>query len=93
MEINQESIDKLQELAKACTKILNAIFECMNQFIKWAQEKWELVKATWFDEYHQMVEKKENLYKHQRHMNFTRNKITHQVIDRRPKQMIRKIIH
>lgn len=92
MEINQETQDKLQALAKACTKMVNTIFECMNRFIKWAQENWEWIKVKWV-EYYQLVEKKEIAHKDKHCMNFYRKKITHQVIDRRPKQMIRKIIH
>ena len=91
MEINQETKEKLQALAKAYTKIINKIFECMNRFIKWAQENWEWIKVKWV-KYYQLVEKKEKVYKDKHFMNFSREKIMHQVIDRRPKQMIRKII-
>lgn len=92
MSINQESKDKLQALAKTCTKILNAIFERLNQFIKWIQENWKWLKTKWI-EFYQLNEKKKKVCKHQHQMNFSRKKIMHQVIDRRPKQMIRKVIH
>lgn len=92
MEINQEAQDKLKNLARACTKMLNAIFECMKQFIKWVEENWNWLKTKWIELY-QLHEKKQKNKKSQHHMNFSRKKITHQVIDRRPKQMIRKIIH
>ena len=91
-ELNRESTDKLQALAKACAKMFNAIFEWVNQFIKRVQENWKWLKTKWI-EFYQLNEKKEKVCKRQYLLNFSRKKIMHQVIDRRPKQMIRKIIY
>lgn len=92
MEFNREATDKLQALAKEFAKIFNAIFEWMNQFIKWVQENWKWLKTKWI-KFYQLNEKKEKACNRQYHMNFSRKKIMHQLIDRRPIQMIRKIIH
>ncbi|WP_419957232.1 hypothetical protein [Psychrobacillus psychrotolerans] len=92
MEINQETRDKLQALAKSCAKIFSEIFENMKQFAEWIKDNWNWLKEKCVELY-QLEEKKQKTKKNQHHMNFSRKKITHQVIDRRPKQMIRKIIH
>ncbi|MEK5148784.1 hypothetical protein MKX53_17525 [Psychrobacillus sp. FSL K6-4615] len=92
MEINQETQDKLQAIAKSLAKVFNEIFEYVKQFAEWIKNNWSWLKEKCVELY-QLEEKKQKATKNQHHLNFSRKKITHQVIDRRPKQMIRKIIH
>lgn len=89
--MNQESLNKLQAIAKSCAKVFSEIFEYVKQFAEWLKENWNWLKEK-FVELYQLEEKKQSVKKNQYHMNFSRKKIMHQVIDRRPKQMIRKII-
>lgn len=89
MEVNH--LDKLQAIGKAFVKAFNAIFKCLKKFIKWVKENWKWLKEKTIELY-QFEEKKQKTKKHQYSMNFNRPKMNHQVIDRRPKQMIRKII-
>ena len=91
MEINQESQDKLQAIAKSLAKVFGKIVDSLKKFVKWLQCNWKWLKEKWIELY-QLEEKKQKSKKNQHQMNFSRRKITHQVIDRRPKQMIRKII-
>lgn len=92
MEMNQESSDKLQAIAKSLAKVFNEIFEYVKQFAEWIKNNWSWLKEKCVELY-QLEEKKQKTKKNQHHLNFSRKKIMHQVIDRRPKQMIRKIIH
>lgn len=91
VEMNQESLHKLQAIAKSCAKVFSEIFERVKQFTKWLKDNWNWLKGKWIELY-QLEEEKQKTKKNQYRMNFSRKKITHQVIDRRPKQMIRKII-
>ena len=91
MEMNQESLDKLQAIAKSCAKVFGKIFDYIKQFAEWIKDNWNWLKEKWVELY-QLEEKKQKDKKNQHHMNFSWKKIKHQVIDRRPKQMIRKII-
>lgn len=52
-------------------------------------------RAAWFDEYYFSRDPFEILEgkKHAHRLDFTRPIITHQVLDRRPRQLIKKIIH
>lgn len=91
MEINDTALDKFREIGKAFALAFNTIFECLKRCIKWIKENWKWLKEKIIELY-QFEEKKQKDKKYQYHMNFHRKKINHQVIDRRPKQMIRKII-
>ncbi len=92
MEMNQESLDKLQAIAKSCAKVFSEIYAYVKQFAKWLRDNWNWLKEKYVELY-QLEEKKQKTKKNQHHMNFSRKKITHQVIDHRPREMIRKIIH
>ncbi|MEK4247118.1 hypothetical protein MKZ20_17615 [Psychrobacillus sp. FSL K6-2684] len=89
MEINQEAIDKLKE---TISRFVRSITEAFNNFIKWIHKHWKLIKENW-TEFYQYEKEKTIPKKVSYRKEVSVNKMQHQVIDRRPKQMIRKIIH
>lgn len=89
--MNQESSDKLQAIAKSLAKVFNEIFEYVKQFAEWIKENWNWLKEKCVELY-QLEEKKDKLKSNQYPMNYSGKKMIHQVIDRKPRQVIRKII-
>lgn len=92
VEINQETLHKAQAIARNCIKAFNAICEAVKQFIRWVKENWMWLKGKVKD-FYQLEEVKKKHPQHKGRLDFTPRKIPQQVLDRRPKQFIRKIIH
>ncbi|WP_313891138.1 hypothetical protein [Psychrobacillus sp.] len=92
MEISQENLEKLQTIAKEFSKAFNAMCEALVQFGRWLIDNWRLIKEKVI-EFYQIEEKKQKQPKHKGRIDFTRHKIANQVIDRRPRHLIQKIIH
>lgn len=88
MEIKQEALEKFKKYVQAFIK---AFREVKEQLIKFFREKWNWLKEKAIELY-QLKESKQQHITRKHLMDFTRKKNFHQVIDRRPRQMIRKII-
>lgn len=92
MQVNQETLDKLNSLAKVFTKVFDALKEVFKKIVNWALENWNLIKVKAV-EFYQLEKMKENKNPQQKwRLNLSHPKMLHQVTDRRPKNMIRKII-
>lgn len=90
MEINQETREKFQEMAKAIAKVFTKVREW---FAKFFQKNWSWLKEAAIKWYQLEEEKEARPITRQFHKrDFSRQKISHQVIDRKPRQMVRKII-
>ncbi|MFJ8064887.1 hypothetical protein ACIQYS_09660 [Psychrobacillus sp. NPDC096426] len=81
MEVNQEIIENLKALVRSITKAIQKIW---GPIWKWIKENTDVL-YRWEE---QKKRPNRNRYK----MDFSRKKVSHRVADRRPKQMIRKII-
>ncbi|MCG3089150.1 hypothetical protein [Sporosarcina cyprini] len=87
MEFSHETRDAINAITR---KVIRAFREAFRRFCKWIQENWQWLKANAVKWYQLEEEKKTNV--RQRHKrDFTRRKLSHQVIDRRP-HLVRKII-
>jgi hypothetical protein len=84
MEVNQELIDKLKyvlgKLAEALRPMVKALVNYWNQFK-------EIIV-----EHHQFREDKQTSIRNHHKVNFTRQKMHHQVIECKPRHLIKKII-
>ena len=88
MEIKQEALEKLKTFAQEFIKSFRVVME---QLIRFFRENWNWLKEKAIELY-QLEESKQQHITRKHLMDFTRKKNFHQVIDRRPRQMIRKII-
>ncbi len=103
MEINQDNREDVEVLVLVPTeealKDLREAFEPFRQAFKvvleriviFIREKWEFLKEVTV-KWYQLEEEKQIVVRQHHHRDFSRQKITHQVIDRKPRQFIRKII-
>lgn len=88
MKISQENREKLQGLVKSITNAWSKICERLMEFFR---NNWKLLKKAAI-KWYQLEEEKEVVVRQRYKRDFTRQKISHQVVDRKPKYMIRKII-
>lgn len=89
MEINLKTIEALQEVMRIFVK---SIADAFKNFIKWAQEHWTFIKEN-RSNFYQFEEEKpmQKITSYRKEMPV--QKMQHQVIDRKPRYMVRKIIN
>lgn len=88
MEIKQEALEKLKTFAQAFIKTFRVVVE---QLIRFLRENWNWLREKAIKLY-QLEESKQKHTTCKHRMDFTRKKNLNQVIDRRPRQTIKKII-
>ncbi|MEK3955325.1 hypothetical protein [Psychrobacillus sp. FSL K6-1464] len=89
MEIDLKTIEALQETMRM---IVKSITDAFKNFIKWAQEHWTFIKENW-SKFYQFEEEKPMRKKTPYYKKLSVQKMQHQVIDRKPRSMVRKIIN
>ncbi|QNK87766.1 hypothetical protein H7992_21785 [Sporosarcina sp. resist] len=88
MEINQETRERIQAVAKALAEMWSRIRERLAKIVRNLWEKTKTVADKWY----QLEEEKRVVVRQHHKRNFSRQKITHQVTNRKPQHMVRKII-
>lgn len=88
MEINPKTIEALKEVVRSLVK---SITDAFKNFIKWAQEHWTFIKENW-SKFYQFEEERTMQRVVPYRKDFPVQKMHHQVIDRKPRCMVRKIM-
>lgn len=88
MEISQETRDAMVAVAQ---KIVKAFSEAIKKFREWIQEDWQRLKGASI-KLNQLNEEKKTVVRQRFKRDFKRRKFSHQVINRRPHCVVRKII-
>ena len=88
MEIDLNTIETLQQVMR---NLVKSITDAYKNFIKWAQEHWTFIKENW-SKYYQFEEEKPMRKIVSNRKELSVQKMQHQVIDRKPRCMVRKII-
>lgn len=88
MEINQETRYSIRKMGE---KIVKAFVEIVNRIWEWVQENWQWLKEAAV-KWYQLEEKKKVVVRQPYKRDFSRQKISHQVINRKPQHLVRKII-
>ncbi|MER2169017.1 MAG: hypothetical protein ABS938_00120 [Psychrobacillus psychrodurans] len=89
MEFNQNEIEKMKTIIRNLyewfKKAVEQITSAFRKYWKWIKEEVEKIHH---------IEEKRTVFKSYNHkLNSTKQRMEHQVIDRKPRVMIRKIIH
>lgn len=88
MGINQETRERIQAMAKALAEMWSRIRERISKIVRNIWEKTKTVAIKWY----QLEEEKKVVVRHHHKRDFSRQKISHQVVDRKPRQINRRII-
>lgn len=88
MEISQETREKIQRAVKALVEASRKIREWFMNFFR---DNWKRIKEAAI-KWYQLEEEKEMIIRRRYKRDFNRQKISHQVINRKPQHMVRKII-
>lgn len=88
MGISQETREQLKGFVKKLSELFARVARRIRE---WFQENWKWLKEAAI-KWYQLEEEKEVVIRLRYKRDFSRQKISHQVMDRKPQHLIRKII-